>query len=84
MGKQQIDSGFQPKNIVTSEDLNGLQDRPSTTSVLSLTLVLGELNPETFLRVRDPFHGGQRNRERAVADGAHSYNRNRADPFDHS
>jgi hypothetical protein len=26
MGKQQIDSSFQPKNIVTSEDLVGLQD----------------------------------------------------------
>jgi hypothetical protein len=26
MGKQQIDSGFQSKNIVISEDLVGLQD----------------------------------------------------------
>jgi hypothetical protein len=26
IGKQQIDSGFQPKHIVTSEDLVGLQD----------------------------------------------------------
>ena len=26
IGKQQIDSGFQPRNIVTSEDLVGLQD----------------------------------------------------------
>jgi hypothetical protein len=26
MGKQQIDSRFQPKNILTSEDLVGLQD----------------------------------------------------------
>ena len=26
MGTRQIDSGFQPKNIVTSEDLVGLQD----------------------------------------------------------
>jgi hypothetical protein len=26
LGTQQIDSGFQPKNIATSEDLVGLQD----------------------------------------------------------
>jgi hypothetical protein len=26
IGEQQIDSGFQPRNIVTSEDLVGLQD----------------------------------------------------------
>jgi hypothetical protein len=38
--------------------------------------VFGELNPEAFLRVCDPFDGGHRNREREVADGAYSYNRN--------
>jgi hypothetical protein len=26
IGKEQIDSGFQPRNIVTSEDLVGFQD----------------------------------------------------------
>jgi hypothetical protein len=59
---------------------------PSLTlvSILSLALVLGELNPETFLRVRDPFYGGQRSRERAVTEGTDSDNGNRADPFDHS
>jgi len=51
--------------------------------ILALAFVRGKLKPESFLRVRNPFHGGHRNLELAIAKGADSDCRNRPKPFDH-
>jgi hypothetical protein len=51
--------------------------------ILALAFVRGKLKPKSFLRVRNPFHGGHRNLELAIAKGADSDCRNRPKPFGH-
>jgi hypothetical protein len=52
-------------------------------SHLALALVLGELQPEALLGVRNPVHGGQRSFEFSIAKGANSNGGNLTDPFHH-
>jgi hypothetical protein len=58
--------------------------RTGLTGVFALALVLGKLNPETLLRVRNPLEGGHRNLELTIAKSAESESRNRAQPFEHT
>jgi len=51
--------------------------------LLALALVFGELHPQTFLRVRNPVHGGQRKLEFSIAKSANSNGGNLTDPFHH-
>jgi hypothetical protein len=58
--------------------------RTRLTGIIALALVLGELKPETLLRVRNPFYGGERNLELAIAEGADCNGGHLTEPFDHS
>jgi hypothetical protein len=51
--------------------------------ILALAFVRGKLKPKSFLRVRNPLHGGHRNLELAIAKGADSNCRDRPKPFGH-
>lgn len=53
-----------------------------SADIVALAFVRGKLKPESFLRVRNPFHGGHRNLELAIAKGADSDCRDRPKPFD--
>ena len=51
--------------------------------LIALAFVLGELESETLLCVRNPLHGARRNLKLAIAKGADSYGGHLTTPFDH-
>jgi hypothetical protein len=52
--------------------------------LVALAFVFGKLNPETLLCVRNPVHGGRRNLELAIAEGADANGGNLTQPLQHS
>ena len=53
-------------------------------SIFSLTLVLGKLKFEAFLRIGNPLHRGHWNLELTIANGAGADSRDSSKPFEHA
>jgi hypothetical protein len=70
-------------NVLTDWLLTQRLSDDRLAAILALALVLAELDPETFLRVRNSLHGGHGNFELAITKGADSDGWDSAHPFDY-